>query len=106
MQPRQFTTVLPIDEIKARLSGLDNFKVEEESADELRAEVGNKLKYKMTGVFLKNDYQAPISINANCENGQTTVTLNANSGDVLDTGRSTEFFERGFSEIRELLEAE
>lgn len=105
MQSKQFTTSLSIDEIKSRLSGLDNFKVEQESADELSANVGSKLKYKMMGVFLKNDYQAPISIDADSENGQTTVSLSANSGDMFDTGKSTDFFERGFTEIRELLEA-
>ena len=105
MQSKQFTTSLSIDDIKSRLSGLDNFKVQKESADELSAKVGSKLKYKMIGILLKDDYQAPISIDADAENGQTTVSLSANSGDMVDSSKSTDFFERGFTEIRELLEA-
>lgn len=108
MHTTQFTTSLNIDEIKNRLSPLDNFKIEEEADNTMTAKVGNLFKYKMIGVYLTDDYQAPLSIAAE-ENPDgevsTTVQVSARSNELVDTKKASDFYERGFTEIRELLEA-
>ena len=108
MHSTQFTTTLSIDEIKNRLSPLDNFKIEEESKDLMSAKVGSLFKYKRIGVFLTDDYQAPMNIDVQegaDENSPTTVQLSPRSKEIVDTKKATEFYDRGYAEIRELLEA-
>lgn len=110
MHEKKFTTSLSIDEIKSRLSSLDNFKVKDSSADELNATVGSVFKFKMLGVYITDDYQAPIAIEANSESAEgasegTTVTLSSNSPDLFTTPKANRFFERDYTHIQQLLEA-
>lgn len=108
MHEKKFTTELSIDEIKSRLSTLDNFKVQDSSTDQLNASVGSVLKFKMLGVYITDDYQAPIAIEANsegAEGGTTAVTLSSNSPDLFTTPKANKFFERDYTQIQQLLEA-
>lgn len=109
MQPKQFSTSLSIDEIKSRLSGLDNFKVKEEAGNAMTANVGSLLKYKMIGVYLTDDYQAPLKINVQEHpdtNTAADVQVSARNSELVDTKKASDFFERGVTEVRELLEAQ
>ncbi|WKK60679.1 hypothetical protein QYQ98_06365 [Corynebacterium sp. P3-F1] len=108
MQTTQFTTSLNIDEIKSRLSPLDNFKIEEEEDNTMTVKVGSLFKYKMIGVYLTDNYQAPLSIavqESTDSNAPTTVQVSARSYELIDAKKASDFFERGFTEVRELLEA-
>lgn len=74
----------------------------------MTAKVGSLFKYKMIGVYLTDNYQAPMSIavqESTDSNAPTTVQISARSNELMDTKKASDFFERGFAEVRELLEA-
>lgn len=105
MHEKKFTTSLPLDEIPTRLASLDKFKLKDSSSDKLSATVGSVFKFKMIGVYLSDNYQVPIAIEATREGDSTTVTLSSNSPDMFATPKAQEFFERDYTQIQQLLSA-
>lgn len=101
-----FTTNLSLQEIEQRLSGLEKFDVKEKTEDELTVNVGSALKYRFLGVYLTQDYQAPIQIEAT-DNGDGTTTVELSergqAGAVFTTGKSDRFFEDSFAQLRDAL---
>ncbi|MDK6493439.1 hypothetical protein SAMN04488531_1996 [Corynebacterium coyleae] len=107
MDAQTFTTNLSLEEIEQRLSGLDKFNVKDKTASELAVNVGSALKFRLIGVYLNKDYQAPLAIDA-ADNGDgtTTVELSARGteGAVITTGTAEQFFNDAFAELRATLE--
>lgn len=101
-----FNTNLTLAEIENRLSGLENFDVKEKSEDELVVNVGNALKYRFLGVYLTQDFQAPITIDAS-DNGDGTVTVELHrrgqAGTVISTSKNDQFFATSFQELQTAL---
>ena len=105
MRTETFVTSLPLDEIERRLSGFENFDLKEKTSEELTINVGSGLKYRFFGVYTNPQYQAPIEIAASDNgDGTATVELSARAQGVLNSATNQQFFERGYGEIREVLE--
>ena len=101
-----FKTNLPLTEIENRLSGLENFDVKEKSDHELVVNVGNALKYRFVGVYLTQDFQAPITIDAS-DNADGTVTVELSrrgqAGTLISTSKNEQFFASSFRELQTAL---
>lgn len=106
MEPQTFTTNLSLDEIEQRLAGLENFDLKEKTGGELKATVGSAFKYRFLGVYVTQDYQAPLAIDAR-DNGDGTSTVElaerGNEGTLFTTGKADRFFEDGLAELRTAL---
>lgn len=106
MEPQTFTTNLSLDEIEQRLAGLENFDLKEKTEGELKATVGSAFKYRFLGVYVTQDYQAPLAIDAR-DNGDGTSTVElaerGNEGTLFTTGKADRFFEDGLAELRTAL---
>lgn len=106
MDTQTFTTQLTLQEIEDRLSDLEKFDLKEKSEDEITVRVGSFLKYRFLGVYLTQDYQAPLEIEAS-DNGDGTATVEVsdrgNTGAAFTTGKADRFYEDSVAELRTLL---
>lgn len=103
-----FTTNLSLEEIEARLSGLEKFDVKEKTEDQITVDVGSVLKYRFLGVYLTQDFQAPMQIEATDNgDGTTTVELSdrGNQAAAFTTGKADRFYEESFEQLRSSLSA-
>lgn len=103
MDAKTFTTNLSLKEIEDRLSGLEKFKIKEKTEEELTVNVGDAFKYRFLGVYLTQDYQAPIRVEAT-DNGDGTATVELSErgleGTLFTTGKSDQFFAAAFEELQ------
>ena len=108
MGTQTFTTNLTLQEIEQRLAGLEKFDLKEKTEDEITANVGSVLKYRFLGVYLTQDFQAPLQIEAT-DNGDGTATINVsdrgNKATAFTTGKADRFYEDSVAELRSLLGA-
>ena len=74
--------------------------------NEITVRVGSFLKYRFLGVYLTQDYQAPLQIEAS-DNGDGTATVEVsdrgNTGAAFTTGKADRFYEDSVAELRTLL---
>lgn len=108
MDAYTFTTDLSLEEIEARLSGLENFDVKDKTEDRITVNVGSVLKYRFLGVYLTQDYQAPMQIEVTDNgDGTTTVELSdrGNKAAAFVTGKADRFYEESFEQLRSSLSA-
>lgn len=105
MHTETFVTDLSLDDIEHRLSGFENFDLKEKTSEEITINVGSGFKYRFLGVYTNPEYQAPIEIVASDNgDGTATVELGARAQGLINSATNQQFFERGYEEIRGVLE--
>lgn len=105
MDAYTFTTDLPLEEIESRLSGLEKFDLKEKTRASLSANVGSSAKYRFLGSWFQQDYQAPIEIEVSEGEGGTATVLMARRAPILvGSKKDSDFFRKGFEEIKRVLD--
>ncbi|KAB1503182.1 hypothetical protein F7230_06510 [Corynebacterium sp. 320] len=96
-----------LNDVRTKLSSLPGYKVKDSGKSHLTVHVGHPLKYRMMGVYVTDNYLAPIEVQAEkADDGAISVTLKQSIKALFNLGgKNVEFYQRGYSRVEEALSA-
>lgn len=91
-----------LDQVRDALTKFQNAKVESHTADSLTVTLGKRIFFWIAGIYLTSNYDAPMKVTVT-RGAETTVVVERNVLQVLDTKKSVAFFNDTAERIKQSL---